>query len=107
MLLSVIVPLMPVHKIAVKVPGGKLIRLTVAHVSGRIQSIQLTGDFFVHPEHGVVELEASLKDSPLDEGELEARMNATVEKTGMQLVGFTPRDVAQAILQAVAGGKRE
>lgn len=50
-----------------KSPGG-LLRATLAvdTAKGRIKQAWITGDFFVNPKRMVVDLEAALRDSPLD-----------------------------------------
>jgi hypothetical protein len=46
-----------------KVPGGKLVRIKLDYEGNEITEIKITGDFFVHPEESVDELEKELAGS--------------------------------------------
>ena len=50
-----------------KVPGGKLIRVRVVHNNGIIESVRFNGDFFMHPEEAMEELEEMLSGKGIDE----------------------------------------
>jgi len=52
-----------------KAPGGKLIRVRVRHKDGIIESIMFNGDFFIHPEEAIEELEQGLKGKSMDEAD--------------------------------------
>lgn len=93
---------MPRGAAEVKVPGGKLVRAEVSVEGGRLAEVKITGDFFLYPEEAIFGLEASLKGlsvgldyAPLIESEL--------RRAGAELVGASPRDVAEAIRRAVEG----
>ena len=43
-----------------KVAGGKLIKVSLGVEDGRIVDIKVTGDFFMHPEEKIEELENTL-----------------------------------------------
>ena len=43
-----------------KVPGGKLIKISLVEDNGRIQDLKITGDFFLHPEDFIESLERAL-----------------------------------------------
>ncbi len=44
-----------------KVPGGKLLRVRFVLEEEKIASIRFTGDFFLHPEESIEELEEKLR----------------------------------------------
>ena len=81
-----------------KVPGGKLIRAHVSVRHGRIGRIVITGDFFLHPEDVLEQLEEKLL----------GRNNAEIEKIIRQffteskavLVGVDVKDFSEVILAA-------
>jgi len=77
-------------------------RVLVDFESGRIVEALVTGDFIAYPEDVVWRLEAFLKGAPISE--VHARVAAALE--GARLVGCSPSDFADAILDAVkkAGG---
>jgi hypothetical protein len=72
-----------------KVPGGKFVRIKVDCSNGAIRNIMIEGDFFIHPEEGVVALESSLVGSrPMDcEGNM-TRLRRAIEKDSLRLIGF-------------------
>ncbi len=88
-----------------KVPGGKLLRVTVRSQAGKVSSVAVNGDFFVHPEDSLKLIEESLRDCPIDEATLEKRARRAVDDNGIQLIGFTPADLAKAVVHAAAGAR--
>ncbi len=50
-----------------KVPGGKLIRVRVWHRNGIIEKVRFHGDFFIHPEEAIEELEEDLEGKRMNE----------------------------------------
>ena len=50
-----------------KVKGGKLIRIRVLHRGDVIERVRFYGDFFIHPEEAIEELESSLSGKRVDE----------------------------------------
>jgi len=53
-----------------KAPGGKLVRVRLNEEQGLIQSIKITGDFFLISEESPAKPEKMLEDTPLWEAEL-------------------------------------
>lgn len=43
-----------------KIPGGKLVACDMELRDGVISTIKLSGDFFMHPEDSIIDLERSL-----------------------------------------------
>lgn len=91
---------MPSGMAEVKVAGGKLVRAEVIVVGGRLADVKITGDFFLYPEEAIFELESSLKGLGL-EADYASHIEAKLSQAGAQLVGASPRDVAEAIKKAV------
>jgi lipoate-protein ligase A len=83
-----------------KVPGGKLIRLKMETEENRIASIQILGDFFLHPEETIYEIERSLVGLEVRYELLLASMRNTVRNHSAELVGASLEDFVQAILRA-------
>ena len=84
-----------------KVPGGKLIRVRVEAEANRIRDIKFTGDFFLHPETDLKELERHLIDV---EAEAEAVREAIIkffEERGTILIGVSPGDFVKVVLKAL------
>jgi len=64
-----------------------------------IQTIRITGDFFMHPEEAIEDLEQLLTGAPLDEVALHARVQ-TFFDGDVQVVGADVDDVVAALLKA-------
>lgn len=90
-----------------KVPGGKLVRATVRFGEERIESVKLTGDFFLYPEEALDRVEDALAGKPVDAGRvaLSETVEFVLEDAEAQLVGVGPDDVAIAVLDAIAEGR--
>ena len=80
---------------------GKLVRVTLLHRGGRVVEVQFSGDFFSRPfDASLHDLERTLVDAPLEEGELSRRVRAWSEAGGIQLAGVSPEDLVRALLSA-------
>lgn len=78
----------------VKVPGGKLLRLSVDIEDGVLVSVSLRGDFFAHPEEGFDRAEASLQGIPADR--FEPSFREGLAREGVQLFGLSADDAVAA-----------
>jgi hypothetical protein len=76
----------------------KLIRIFLKYDenSNTIQSICITGDFFIHPEETVEKLEAGLIGTKLDEQSIIRVINTYME--GSEVFGFDLQSITKAIL---------
>ena len=83
-----------------KVTGGKLIKVQLIAEGNIIEKIKVTGDFFLHPEEFIEEIEKALKGCMLDEQELAALIKGLMEKKDVTLLGATPEDFAKCIMMA-------
>lgn len=86
-----------------KVQGGKLIKVQLALQDGKISRIKITGDFFLHPEDVIEEIEEALKGHVLDEEELSRLIEKVLEDRGAVSLGAGPRDFAKCIMLAGEG----
>jgi lipoate---protein ligase len=86
-----------------KVPGGKLFRIELAY-DRQIESFKITGDFFLHPEETILQLENALYglSLPLSEKDLTARFNDVLEQQGALLVGLSATDLAVAVCEVLS-----
>lgn len=92
------------HGVATKkVIGGKLLRVkTVISDDAVVESVQLTGDFFLHPEDAIDVLEKSLIELPIDSSRavfLE-KLNTAIHESGAELVGFSAEDIVDTFLES-------
>jgi len=75
-----------------KAEGGKLLRVRLEVVENVIQSIKITGDFFMHPEEAIEELEQGLTlvewSAPAVRGRVQEFFNSGVEVVGAGVEDF-------------------
>jgi len=92
-----------VGKAEYKVTGGKLIKVQLSAKGKAIEKIRITGDFFLHPEELIEELEEALEGQVLNERGLTETIKALLKKNRASLLGASPEDFAKCII--MAGGK--
>ncbi len=86
------------------VKAGKLVRATVLVRAGRIEEVELSGDFFTVPFAGAIEaLERDLVGASLEGATLMPRIEAWRTREGVRLVGVGPEEIARAIASAAGG----
>ena len=89
-----------------KVPGGKLVRMKVDFnpEGGLIEDVQMQGDFFIHPEEFVEDIEQLLVnlDQKDSEESIAAALGRLIEDEGAEVVGVTPEYIAKAFRAALA-----
>lgn len=83
-----------------KVKGGKLIRVHLTIENGKIKHIKITGDFFLHPEDVIEDIERALRGRPLDEDELNRLIENLLENKQAIPIGVSPRDFVRCIMMA-------
>ncbi len=82
-----------------KVPGGKLVASEVTVDGGMLSSVKITGDFFMHPEESIVDLEAVLTGIRVDE--LEDAVDGFFEENQVSLFGVSKEDIVKVIRMAL------
>ena len=86
-----------------KVPGGKLVscQLTVKKGAGAPTLVKLGfyGDFFLHPEEKIEEIEEALMTAGLDE--LLERTRAAFQDEELELVGVGVEDFVKVVEEAL------
>jgi hypothetical protein len=88
---------MMLGKCVCKVPGGKLLKVSVEHEGGRIVWVNVTGDFFMHPEDAVERLEERLKGARVDD--VEGIVRDSMRDVG--LYGVDVDSIVKSIMEAV------
>jgi len=83
-----------------KVEGGKLVKVQLQKRGNAIGKIKITGDFFLHPEELIEEMERRLEGRLLDEVDLAEHIKALVEKNEAVMLGASPEDFARCIMMA-------
>ncbi|MFO7710456.1 MAG: lipoate protein ligase C-terminal domain-containing protein [Candidatus Woesearchaeota archaeon] len=77
-----------------KVLNGKLLQIE-AEIEETIQSIRITGDFFVHPESALEDIERLLIGVKVED--VEKVLGDFIEKNDVEIIGFGPNDLAEAL----------
>lgn len=85
-----------------KVPGGKLVSVRLEY-GRRIKSIQILGDFFVHPEDVLYKVEKGLIgiSASASKDEIAGKISKIVAMAGAEMIGVTPDAIAETIKMAV------
>jgi len=83
-----------------KVQGGKLIKVDLTLENNKIKKINITGDFFCHPEEKFEQIEKRLKDTTFEKGFILKKINEVVHQHQLTLVGVSSQDLAETISQA-------
>ncbi len=83
------------HDIDYKVPNGKLLRLEVDMEKDTIRSIKISGDFFIHPETAITQIEGLLAGKSIDD--VNDTVNRFIEENNVQLIGFDASDLTEAL----------
>jgi hypothetical protein len=87
--------------------GGKLIKVSLDYNENAktINEVKIGGDFFLYPEDGREKIENALKGAKLEKPELMRKIEETLKSGSMEAHGFTPEQLADAILMACAEQK--
>lgn len=85
-----------------KVAGGKLVRIKIDY-DEKINSAKITGDFFLHPEEGISEIENCLLGISKDETEenISQKISELVLEKNFQLIGIDPAAIARVTKAAM------
>lgn len=86
-----------------KVPGGKLIRVALSLRGGRIEKVRITGDFFLHPEESIEDLEKRLEGVEATEASVKRAIEEFFDGS-KTLIGASPTDFLLAIKSALSEG---
>lgn len=84
-----------------KVPNGKLLKVFLEDVDGKIDSVKITGDFFLHPEENIEKLEESLRGSEISKEILTERIEKFLKVTPTKFFGLDTESLVTTILAAI------
>lgn len=89
-----------------KVKGGKMIKIQLALENKKIiKDLRITGDFFLHPEETIEDVEKALRGCSLSKEELVRIIKETLTSRRAVLLGASPEDLARCII--MAGGESD
>ena len=85
-----------------KVKEGKLIKVEV-EFDGTVRRIKITGDFFLHPEDILEQIENSMvgMEKEVSEKEIASKIRDITEAYKAQMIGFSEESLAQVIKEAL------
>ncbi len=86
-----------------KIPNGKLVRISLEYDTTILQKIKICGDFFVHPEETIEEMEKVLRHLPVEAGEIriKQKLDEVAHSKNAQLIGIDTQTVASLIHEAI------
>lgn len=89
-----------------KVPGGKLLRVKV-DCDKAVEKVQISGDFFLHPEESIKELESMVFgiDADMEENNIASLIAEEVKTKNIEMIGVSPQDIARVLKKAIANAK--
>ena len=82
-----------------KVPGGKLLAAELGVEGGRLVGVKITGDFFMHPEAAIIELEKALDNTSIVD--LEDNVNRFFKDNDVTLFGVEAGDFVKVVRLAL------
>jgi len=82
-----------------KVPGGKLIAAELGVEEGRLVGVKITGDFFMHPEAAIIDLEKALCDTSVED--LDYVVNRFFQDNDVTLFGVEAEDFVKVVRLAL------
>lgn len=91
-----------IKEIMEKVPNGKLLILRV-DFDKKINKVEIIGDFFVHPEESIEDIEKSLSKLTLD-FDLKKETNILkqfVKENQIQLIGFDEESILNLLKKVI------
>jgi lipoate-protein ligase A len=91
---------MELHEVDYKVPNGKLVRVSAKVEDDKIMSVRITGDFFLHPEERIFELEKALAGKRLEKVTLQKAAERAL--AGCEMVGVSAEEFVNALLKLSA-----
>ncbi len=88
-----------------KVSGGKLVSVRI-EFGNSIERIEILGDFFVHPEEKLPEIEKGLLGIGVKEDEhaISERIGKLAKENGVEMIGVTPEAISSTIKMAISNG---
>jgi len=101
---------MAVYFAQTKIKGGKMLKVSVEveEESGagggcerRITKVRFYGDFFLHPEDTIEEIEKALIGECVDKDRMVKKIEAVLREANAEAIGVSPMDFADIIVVAL------
>jgi len=88
-------------KIDYKVPGGKLLRIKAEVEEGILKEVKISGDFFLHPEEKITDIEKSVTGQVIEEENLRKRLSEVFKRNDIKSIGFSIDDLIKVLMKLV------
>ena len=75
--------------------------------NGVIESVQISGDFFLHPEEAIKELEGLLSgiNAGMEEAAISSLLEEAIKSKSIEMIGISASDVARVLKKAIENAK--
>ncbi len=90
---------------SLKSKEGKLVRVSVYYAPQGVDSVMITGDFFMEPPEVLDQLMINLKGLPVDQ--VPTRVKEFLESKKPIMVGVSAEDFVTAFQKAITSGEKE
>lgn len=86
-----------------KPAGEKLLRLKIDldEKNNTIREVKIYGDFFIHPEESIDEIEKVFKNRRIDFNTLEEDLHNLIEHKGITMIGISVKGIIEGIRKAL------
>ncbi len=88
-----------VGQCTLKVPNGKMLKVTVEFQDESIETVHIRGDFFIHPEECLDDLEMALKGSDYSKSNVSDIVGQFFGGHDIIAFGITPKAVTEAVMK--------
>ncbi len=85
--------------LAFKMNNEKLVRISLEKEDVLIKTINISGDFFIHPENGISLLEDALIGVKIEKGYLKEALDREVKDNHLELIGISTETIEYGILE--------
>jgi len=89
-----------------KIPNGKMVKIKL-EFDTRITHMQIQGDFFLHPEETIFQIESALLSMPID-ASAEAfgeKINSVLVESKADLLGVSPVELGRIISEGIQNAR--
>jgi lipoate-protein ligase A len=83
-----------------KIPEGKMLKIKLEFEGRVIKSIRILGDFFLHPESTIDEIEERMIGCEVSIEQISSKIQNTLDENNAELIGASALDIANAIMKA-------
>ena len=85
-----------------KIPGGKMVRIETTF-DKRVESVKITGDFFLHPEETLELIVNKITGNllPLDQEKIILEIETILDQQEAQFIGANAREIVNILVEAL------